>query len=123
MHDSVRIEYRDTVIQGGTVTDTLYLDSIIYYPKDRWFTKLDTSGNAEFRWLINQQNQLIGECIAKDRIINSLKSEVRILKEQNQEVKTIIPKPTFKQYLLKWLAILAAAIVGFVIGYFLSKLT
>jgi hypothetical protein len=49
------------------VYNTIYKDSIAYYPAYQWRVIKDTSGMAELRIMKDAMGNIIAECVAKDR--------------------------------------------------------
>ena len=58
---------KDSLLQGATVYNTIYKDSIAYYPAYQWRVIKDTSGLAELRIMKDAMGNIIAECVAKDR--------------------------------------------------------
>lgn len=78
--ETIKEYYRDSVIEGATVTDTVYFQGKTI-ERNHWYTVLDTTGKAELRYMVDQYGNLIAQCAAKDQTIKGLIKEVMREKE------------------------------------------
>lgn len=69
------IEYRDTIIEGGTVEKLIHKDSLVFLPGEIK-TYIDTSGSAILTFYKNQYGELVASCEAKDKRIEKLSQKV-----------------------------------------------
>lgn len=99
-----QIEYRDTVLPGETIFDTITNEVIKQIPVNRVIVKKDTTGRAELRYWKDEAGRLRIECEAKDRkatIANTTTATKR------EEVKIIYRTPNWVRVALVVAALIA----------------
>ena len=63
---------KDSILQGATIVNTIYKDSIVMMPVNQWRIIKDTSGKAELRWYKDAYGNINAQCIANSQMIEKL---------------------------------------------------
>lgn len=84
---------RDSLIQGASVTNTIYKDSIVLMPVNKWHYIKDTNGIASLRWYKDAYGNIQMTCDANSRLVELVRKEMKVKDSTNSksivEVKSI----------------------------------
>lgn len=84
---------RDSLIQGASVTNTIYKDSIVLMPVNKWQYIKDTNGIASLRWYKDAYGNIQMTCDANSRLVEMVRKEMKVKDSTNSksivEVKSI----------------------------------
>lgn len=102
---------KDSLLPGATVYDTLYKDSISFYPAYKTITVQDKAGLAELTWYKDAYGNLVAKCTANERMVEGIKQVIRD-QINSQETKVITKVPWWMFVIIGFMA---AVIVFFII--------
>jgi hypothetical protein len=87
---------KDSVLPGATVTHTIYNDSLVLMPVNKWTVIRDTAGLAELRIYKDAYGNLLAQCEAADRTIEKIRVlEKELSQTRSQAVKTEYQTPWY----------------------------
>jgi hypothetical protein len=92
---------RDSMIQGASVTNTIYKDSIVLMPVNKWQYIKDTNGIASLRWYKDAYGNIQMQCDANSRLVEMVRKEMKVKDSTNS--KTIVEKKVIPFWI--WLII------------------
>lgn len=95
---------RDSLIQGASVTNTIYKDSIVLMPVNKWHYIKDTNGIASLRWYKDAYGNIQMECQANNRLIEMVRKEMKINNSTNS--KKVVEKKVVPFWALLIIAVL-----------------
>jgi len=79
---------RDSIIQGASVTNTIYKDSIVLMPVNKWHYIKDTNGIASLRWYKDAYGNIQMQCDANSRLVELVRKEMKVKDSTNS--KTVV---------------------------------
>lgn len=98
---------RDSVIQGASVTNTIYKDSIVLMPVNKWHYVKDTSGIASLRWYKDAYGNIQMQCDANSRLVELVRKEMKVNSITNSKsVKEV-------KYIPFWIWLIIGALILF----------
>lgn len=68
---------KDSILQGATITNVIYRDSLVMMPVNQWKVIRDTSGLAELRFYKDAYGNIVAQCQATDRMVEQLRQVIR----------------------------------------------
>jgi len=95
---------RDSLIQGASVTNTIYKDSIVLMPVNKWHYIKDTNGIASLRWYKDAYGNIQMQCEANSRLVEMVRKEMKVKNSTNS--KTVVEKKVVPFWALLVIAIL-----------------
>jgi hypothetical protein len=95
---------RDSLIQGASVTNTIYKDSIVLMPVNKWQVIKDTNGIASLRWYKDAYGNIQMECQANNRLIAMVRKEMKVNSQTNS--KSVVEKKVVPFWALLVIAVL-----------------
>lgn len=106
---------KDSLLQGATVYNTIYKDSIAYYPAYQWRVIKDTSGLAELRIMKDAMGNIIAECTAKDRNVENTHVS------DNTNTSTTKNSIVEKKYIPFWIWLIMGGLVIMLLKKYLTS--
>jgi hypothetical protein len=103
-NNTTEIIRRDSLIQGASVTNTIYKDSIVLMPVNKWHYIKDTNGIASLRWYKDAYGNIQMQCEANSRLVELVRKEMKTKDSINS--KTIVEKKVIPFWALLVIAIL-----------------
>lgn len=99
---------KDSILEGATIINTIYKDSIVMMPVNQWRIIKDTSGKAELRYYKDAYGNISAQCIANSQMIEKLR-QIESKGYYKGETKVITKKevPTWFWWLFITTVILA----------------
>jgi len=95
---------RDSLIQGASVTNTIYKDSIVFMPVNKWHYIKDTNGIASLRWYKDAYGNIQMQCDANSRLVEMVRKEMKINNSTNS--KKVVEKKVVPFWALLIIAVL-----------------
>jgi hypothetical protein len=95
---------RDSLIQGASVTNTIYKDSIVLMPVNKWQYIKDTNGIASLKWYKDAYGNIQMQCDANSRLVEMVRKEMKTKDSTNS--KTVVEKKIVPFWALLVIAIL-----------------
>jgi hypothetical protein len=103
-NNTTEIIRRDSLIQGASVTNTIYKDSIVLMPVNKWHYIKDTNGIASLRWYKDAYGNIQMQCDANSRLVEMVRKEMKTKDSINS--KTIVEKKVVPFWALLVIAVL-----------------
>lgn len=98
---------KDSLMPGATVYNTVFKDSIAYYPAYQWKVIRDTSGLTELRVMRDAYGNLMLQCETNDR----LATRVEVLESKKDTEKKTVVKTEKETPWYNWIFITALALL------------
>jgi hypothetical protein len=95
---------RDSIIHGASVTNTIYKDSIVLMPVNKWHFIKDTNGIASLRWYKDAYGNIQMQCDANSRLVEMVRKEIKTKNSTNS--KKVVEKKVVPFWALLVIAIL-----------------